>query len=141
MKNQLAYCGLGQILADRDMSVRHLGELLERRGTPVGKNTLYRLVKTEPIDRIDLQILGALRDALEVTLDELLVFESPSDGLKQISPAKQRRLHALMAKNTEGALNKEERAEFLKLGKEAEKLTLANARQLAAQRKALEHSR
>ncbi|WP_367874843.1 helix-turn-helix domain-containing protein [Luteolibacter sp. Populi] len=140
MKNRLAYSGLGPILADRDMSVRDLGEMLESRGTPVGKNTLYRLIKQEPIDRIDLQILGALRDALGVSLDELLIFETPANTLRQIPAAKQRRLHELMARNSDGKLTKEERAEFLKLGREAEKLTLANARQLAAQRKALQHS-
>jgi hypothetical protein len=46
----------------------------------------------------------------------------------------------LMAKNTEGNLVAVEREEFLRLGREAERLTLANARHLAAQRKALQHS-
>jgi len=140
MKTVAAYSGLGAILVERDMSVRDLGELLEKRGTPVSKNTLYRLSKSEPIDRIEVQILGALRDALEVSLDDLLVFEAPSKGLQQLSASKQERLHELMAKNTEGNLGATEREEFLKLGREAERLTLANARQLAAQRKSLQHS-
>lgn len=140
MKTVAAYSGLGSILVERDMSVRDLGELLEKRGTPVSKNTLYRLSKSEPIDRIEVQILGALRDALEVSLDDLLVFEAPSKGLQQLSATKQKRLHELMAKNTEGKLGASEREEFLQLGREAERLTLANARQLAAQRKSLQHS-
>jgi DNA-binding Xre family transcriptional regulator len=140
MKTRAAYSGLGSILFDRDMSVRDLGELLEKRGTPVSKNTLYRLSKAEPIDRIELQILGALRDALEVSLDDLLIFEAPSKGLQQLSASKQKRLHELMGKNTEGNLATSEREEFLQLGREAERLTLANARQLAAQRKSLQHS-
>lgn len=122
------------------MSVRALGELLEKRGTPVSKNTLYRLSKAAPIDRIELQILGELRDALEVSLDDLLVFEAPPKGLQQLSASKQKRLHELMAKNTEGDLAVPEREEFLRLGREAERLTLANARQLATQRKKLQHS-
>jgi DNA-binding Xre family transcriptional regulator len=140
MKTVAAYSGLGSILVERDMSVRDLGELLEKRGTPVSKNTLYRLSKSEPIDRIEVQILGALRDALEVSLDDLLIFEAPSKGLQQLSASKQKRLHELMAKNTEGKLGGSERGEFLRLGREAERLTLANARQLAAQRKSLQHS-
>jgi DNA-binding Xre family transcriptional regulator len=98
------------------------------------------LSKSEPIDRIEVQILGALRDALEVSLDDLLVFEAPTKGLQQLSASKQKRLHELMAKNTEGKLGASEREEFLQLGREAERLTLANARQLAAQRKSLQHS-
>lgn len=140
MKTREAYSGLGSILVERDMSVRDLGELLEKRGTPVSKNTLYRLSKAGPIDRIELQILGALRDALEVSLDDLLVFEAPAKGLQQLSATMQKRLHELMAKNTEGSLVAAEREEFLRLGREAERLTLANARHLAAQRKALQHS-
>jgi DNA-binding Xre family transcriptional regulator len=140
VKTNAAYSGLGSILVERDMSVRALGELLEKRGTPVSKNTLYRLSKAAPIDRIELQILGELRDALEVSLDDLLVFEAPPKGLQQLSASKQKRLHELMAKNTEGDLAVPEREEFLRLGREAERLTLANARQLATQRKKLQHS-
>lgn len=53
--------------------------------------------------------------------------------LLRLSPAKTQRLHALMAKNTNGQLTGDERTELAALVGETQEITLENAKRLAGQ--------
>jgi hypothetical protein len=70
----------------------------------------------------------------EVPLSELITFETPKGTLHRLSAAKQKRLDTLMTKNNKGQLTDGEREELRALVREAEEITLANARILAGQR-------
>jgi hypothetical protein len=70
-------------------------------------------------------------------LSDLITFESPTLRLRRFSAAKQKRLDTLLTKNTEGKLAKGEAAELRALVREAEEMTLTNARILAKQRQRL----
>ena len=59
---------------------------------------------------------------------------SPVDvKLRRLSSAKTERLHALMAKNTNGQLTPVEHAELVALVEETQEITLENAKRLAGQ--------
>jgi hypothetical protein len=92
--------------------------------------------RTSPVERLDLRIAGAICQVCAVPLSEWIIFEEEG-GLRTLSPDQQERLEALMAKNNAGRLTEAERDELKSLVREAEQLTLANARLLAAQRQQL----
>jgi hypothetical protein len=69
-----------------------------------------------------------------VPLSELITFGTPKGMLHRLSAAKQKRLDTLMTKNNKGQLTDGEREELRALVREAEEITLANARILAGQR-------
>lgn len=65
------------------------------------------------------------------------MFESSLVRLRHLSAAKQKRLDVLMAKNNNGKLTKPEQRDFRTLVREAEAITLDNARALAGQKRQL----
>jgi len=69
-----------------------------------------------------------------VPLSELIAFTSRKEKLRRLPAARQKRLDALMAKNSEGRMTRAEQDELRGLVREAEEITLANARILAGQR-------
>lgn len=130
-----AYSQLKRVLSERKMTVPELHRRIAQRGMRVNLKSLYRLSQDrQPLERLDLRVAGAICQVCEVPLSELISFESPSQGLKRLSAAKQRRLDTLMTRHNEGQLTEVEREELRALVGEAEAITLANARLLAKQR-------
>lgn len=133
-----AYSRLKRVLDARKMTVPELHRRIERDGLSVNLKSLYRLSKEhQTLERLDLRVAGAICQVCEVPLSELITFETSKRRLQRFSPARQKRLDVLMTKNNEGQLTKTEFEELQALVREAEDLTLANARVLARQRQRL----
>jgi len=133
-----AYSRLKRVLDARKMTVPELHRRIERDGMSVNLKSLYRLSKEhQTLERLDLRVAGAICQVCDVPLSELITFETSKRRLQRFSPAKQKRLDVLMAKNNEGQLTKTESEELQALVHEAEEMTLANAQVLARQRQRL----
>src|SRR6266542_4409937 len=66
------YPRLNELLRAHDLSVAELERRIERRfGLQVDPKTLYRLTHTDPIQRADLEIAGAVAEILGVGLDDI----------------------------------------------------------------------
>ena len=133
-----AYSRLKQVLAERELTVPRLLQRIERQGMRVNLKSLYRLSNDrQPVERLDLRVAGVICQVCQVPLSELIVFEPPKPRLRRFAAGKQRRLDLLMTKNNDGKLTKGEQGELKMLVREAEKLTLENARTLASHRREL----
>ena len=136
----VCYSRLGNILSDREMTVAEFHRGLARRGVRVNLKTLYRLADpTAPIERLDMTVAAEICKALEVSLSDVVTFEAGRRdvGLRKLPAAQQRRLDALLERNAETGLSRQERKELSHLVKEAERLTLRNARMLARARRTM----
>jgi hypothetical protein len=112
-----------------------LHKRIKQRGMHVNLKSLYRLSREhQPLERLDLRVAGAICQVCEVPLSELITFETPKGTLHRLAAAKQKRLDTLMAKNNQGKLTDGESEALRALVREAEEMTLANARILAGQR-------
>jgi hypothetical protein len=130
-----AYSRLRRVLGERKMSVPDLQRRLERQGLNVNLKSLYRLSKDDqPIERLNLRVAGMICEVCRVPLSELITFEAVGDKLRRLAASKQKRLDVLMAKNNAGRLTTTERPELEALVREAEEISLSNARVLAEQR-------
>lgn len=127
-----AYSKLPEILAKQKFSVSELYQRLSAKGERFDKKTLYRLASPKPLNLISAPILKAVCDELNVEIGDVLGWEPPRLERHKIDQKKQERLSYLMAKNNEDALTPAERAEFERLGAEAERLSRENARMLAS---------
>jgi hypothetical protein len=132
-----AYSHLNRVLGDRRLTVPELHRRMQRRGLRVNLKSLYRLSKEQPLDRLDLRVAGAICLVCDIPLSDLIVFETSGPKLRRLAAAKQKRLDQLMARNNEGTLSRAEQEELRALVREAERMTLDNARTLAGQREQL----
>jgi hypothetical protein len=133
-----AFSRLKRVLDEQNMTVPQLHRCLRERGLHVNLKSLYRLNNDQqPLQRLDLGVAGAICQVFTLPLSELIAFEAPQHKLRRLSAAKQKRLDRLMAKNNEGSLTDAERHDLQALVREAEAVMLANARQLARQRREL----
>jgi Cro/C1-type HTH DNA-binding domain len=133
-----AYSRLRNILAQRDLSVPELHRRIEGQGQHVNLKSLYRLNdEHRPLTRLDLGVAGVICQVCRVRLSELITFEAAAQKLRRLGAAKEKRLHALMNKNNDGALTRREYRELQELVREAEEITLSNAKALANQRRRL----
>ena len=139
MSNSLpvAYSGLPKILTKHSWKISDLHQKLKTAGIPVNPKSLYRLAGSEPLHKIDTRILGAICQTCDVSLQDLITFERPQPVLEKLSNAGQKRLDELMTRHSDGKLSAAELREFDELSDEAHRLTMANARLLDAQRRAL----
>lgn len=129
-----AYSQLKCVLSARKMTVPELYRRITQHGMRVNLKSLYRLShEHQPLERLDLRVAGAICQVCDVALSELITFETTT-RLRRLAGAKQKRLDALMTKNNEGQLTDAEREELRALVRQAEEITLANARLLARQR-------
>lgn len=63
-----------EIMARRNIYLaKELSPLLHERGITLTANAIWRIVKDDP-ERISIQMLVALADALDVSLDELITY-------------------------------------------------------------------
>jgi hypothetical protein len=133
-----AYSQLKRVLSKRQITIPELHRLLKQSGMQVNVKSLYRLNQEhQPVERLDLRVAGAICQICKVPLSDLVTFETVKRRLQRFSTVKQRRLDVLMSKNTEGTLTRTEAEELRALVREAEEMTLANARVLAKQKQRL----
>ncbi len=133
------YARLSNLLSERGMTVADLNRSLARRGTQVNLKTLYRLTDpTAPIERLDMVVAGEICKVLDIDLSLLVSFEAGrrDAGLQRLSSSRQHRLDELLGRQSSGRLSAPEQKELSGLVREAEALTLRNARTLARYRQA-----
>lgn len=133
-----AYSRLKQVLSRQKLTIPELLRRIEQRGLHVNPKSLYRLSNEhQPLQRLDLRVAGAICQVCDVSLSDLVDFESEGKTLSQLPAAKQKRLDALMAKNNEGKLTVAEQQQLRELVGEAETIMLSNARILKQQHRRL----
>ncbi len=129
----VAYSRLGQLLSARRMTVPELNKRMREQGLAANLKSLYRLsVRHRPVERLDLRLAAALCQVLEVSLSELVMFDSSQPELRSLPEDQQSRLDTLMARSRAGSLLPAEREEFVRLVSLTEEIMLDNARLLAA---------
>ena len=132
------YSRLKQVLVEEELTVPQLYRRIHSQGLRVNLKSLYRLNDDrQPVQRLDLRVAGVICQVCRVPLSELITFEPPRPRLLRLPASKQKRLDLLMTKNNDGRLTKAEHSELQLLVREAENLTLENARTLASQRRAM----
>ena len=130
-----AWSTLPTLLAEKNLTVADLHQILRKRGFEVNKKSLYRLAAPEPIQKLDTAIIRAICEALEVRLQDLIQFQKPKFELKRLEPRSQQELDRLMDKNNEGELTRKEKARFKALLDEVQRISLYNAKALLNQKR------
>lgn len=126
-----AYSTLPLALARKNTTVAELHRRLAKRGFKAEIKSLYRLTRTTPLQQVNLPMLGAVCQELEMDLDELVSWEKPRPKLHRLDPDTQSKLDGLLKRNAEGTLTAVQRRELEKLAKLVERLSLENARLVA----------
>jgi DNA-binding Xre family transcriptional regulator len=130
-----AWSTLPNLLAEKNLTVADLHQILQKRGFDANKKSLYRLAASQPVQKLDTAIVRAVCEALEVRLQDLIQFQKPKFELKHLDPQSQKELDRLMDKNNEGELTKNEQARFKALLDEVQKISLYNAKALLSQKR------
>lgn len=130
-----AWSTLPTLLAEKNLTVADLYQILQKRGFSVNRKSLYRLAASQPVQKLDTAIVRAVCEALDVRLQDLIQFHKPKFELKRVDPKSQRELDKLMDKNNEGELTKSEQARFKVLLDEAQRISLYNAKTLLNQKR------
>jgi DNA-binding Xre family transcriptional regulator len=130
-----AWSTLPNLLAEKNLTVADLHQILQKRGFAVNKKSLYRLAASKPVQKLDTGIVRAVCEALEVRLQDLIQFQKPKFELKRLDPKSQQQLDRLMDKNNEGELTKTEQARFKALLDEAQRISLYNSKALLSQKR------
>ncbi len=130
-----AWSTLPTLLAEKNLTVADLHQILQKRGLAVNKKSLYRLAASQPVQKLDTAIVRAVCEALEVRLQDLIQFQKPKFELKRLDPKSQQELDRLMDKNNEGELTKNEQARFKALLDEVQRISLYNSKALLNQKR------
>jgi len=136
---QEAWSRLKFLLDQRHLTTADLVRRVSDQGDRVNAKSLYRLADPEePLEKVDMRVIGAICQALHVGVGDLLTFDEPV-VIEEYSASKQARMDALLARHKGGdaPLSSEERAELHALVAEAETVALGNARRLANRRRRL----
>ena len=132
---------LKRLLKQQQLSVPELHRRMRSGVFRVNIKSLYRLSdEDQPVQRLDMRVAGAICQVCAVPLSEWIVFEQDDGRLRTLASDRQERLDLLMAKNSAGPMTEAERNELQTLVREAEEITLANARLLVEQRHRLARS-
>jgi DNA-binding Xre family transcriptional regulator len=134
-----AWSTLPNLLAEKNLTVADLHQILRKRGFEVNKKSLYRLTAIRPVQKLDTTIARAVCEALDVRLQDLIQFQKPKFELKRLDPRSQE-LNRLMDKNNEGELTLREKTRFKALLDEVQKISLYNAKALVSQRRLRERT-
>jgi DNA-binding Xre family transcriptional regulator len=130
-----AWSTLRTLLAEKNLTVVDLHEKLREQGFDVNKKSLYRLATSRPVQKIDTAIAGAVCEALDVGLEDLIRFQKPRFELQRLNQRSEKELDRLMDKNNEGKLTEKEQARFKTLLDEVQKITLYNSKMLVDQKR------
>ncbi len=126
-----AYSALPSLLLRKRMSVPELYKRLESGGQHFDRKSVYRLASDAPLQTLNMPLVGAVCEELQVELQHLISLAPPFPKMARMEAVTQDRLDELMGRNTEGKLTVKERQELERLLAEAERLSLENARLLA----------
>jgi DNA-binding Xre family transcriptional regulator len=130
-----AWSTLRTLLAEKNLTVVDLHEMLRKAGFEVNKKSLYRLTTPGPVQKLDTAIVKAICEALNVGLADLIQFQKPKFELQRLDRRSEKELDKLMDKNNEGELTEKERAKFRALLDEVQKITLYNSKMLLDQKR------
>lgn len=137
---QEAFSRLKRMLDSQGLNTADLVRRVAEQGDRINAKSIYRLADPEePLEKVDMRVIGAVCQALEVGIGDILTFDEPTI-VEDLGAAKQERMDTLMARHSarSGAgLTADELAELEKLVGEAEAIALGNARRLAARRRRL----
>ncbi|HEV8633684.1 MAG TPA: helix-turn-helix transcriptional regulator [Chloroflexota bacterium] len=115
------YPRLGDVLRRKNLTVAELERQIEQRyGVLVDRKTLHRLTYPEPIERVDLEVSGAVAAVLGVGLGELFEVEAVALGggesgggeSGELMPEESSRLSELFDQQSRRALRESEQAEL-----------------------------
>ena len=137
---QEAFSRLKSVLDGQHMTTADLVRRVQEHGDRVNAKSIYRLADPEePLEKVDMRVVGAVCQALHVGIGDLLTFDEPAI-IEEFGADKQARMDALMARHhdrTAGPLPPGELAELEGLVEEAEAVARGNARRLANRRRRL----
>lgn len=136
---QEAWSRLKFLLDQQHLTTADLVRRVSDQGDRVNAKSLYRLADPEePLEKVDMRVIGAICQALHVGIGDLLTFDEPL-VIEEYPASKQARMDGLLArhKGGEAPLSSAERAELQALVEEAEAIALGNARRLANRRRRL----
>ena len=137
---QDAYSRLKFLLTTRHMTTAALVRRVQEQGDRVNPKSIYRLADPEEVlEKVDMRVVGAVCQALQVNVGDLLTFEEPV-VMDEFSADRQARMNELMARHharSEEPLAPDELAELEGLVEEAETVARGNVRRLAARRRRL----
>jgi DNA-binding Xre family transcriptional regulator len=136
--DRLAWSTLRTLLAQKNLTVVDLHELLRARGFIVNKKSLYRLASSRPVQKLDTAIVRGICETLEVRLEELIQFDRPKLELFRLRPELRDELDKLIDKNNASKLTEEEELRLKTLLGEAQRVAITNVRILAEQTRASE---
>lgn len=133
-----AWSRLKPILDRQGLTTADLVRRVSEQGDRVNAKSLYRLADPqEPLEKVDMRVIGAVCHALHVGIGDLLTFDEPTD-IEQFDAAKQARMDALLTRHKAGdTLSPTERTELQALIDEAETVARGNAHRLANRRRRL----
>ena len=136
-----AYSRLKRLLKQQQLSVPELHRRMRSGGFRINIKSLYHLSdEDQPVQRLDMRVAGAICQVCAVPLSDWIVFEQDAGKLRTLASDRQERLDLLMAKNSAGQMTEAERDELRTLVREAEEITLVNARLLVEQGRRLARS-
>src|SRR5262245_4269015 len=102
------YPRLGDVLRRKNLTVAELERQIEQRyGVLVDRKTLHRLTYPEPIERVDLEVTGAVAAVLGVGIGELFEVEAVALGggeageAGELTPEESSRLSELFDQRSE----------------------------------------
>jgi DNA-binding Xre family transcriptional regulator len=130
-----AWSTLRTLLAEKNLTVVDLHEIVRKQGFEVNKKSLYRIATSRSIQKLDISIARAICEALDVGLEDLIRFQKPKFELRRLDRRSQQELDRLMDKNIEGRLTEKEQARFKTLLDEVQKITLYNSKMLLDQKR------
>ncbi len=134
-----AYSHLKGLLERQGLTTADLVRRVSEQGDRINAKSLYRLADPEePLEKVDMRVIAAVCQALDVGIGDLLTFDEP-DIIERFPTEKQARMDALMARvhGSGPALSGADRAELQSLVEEAETVARGNARRLANRRRRL----
>jgi hypothetical protein len=115
------YPRLGDVLRRKNLTVAELERQIEQRyGVLVDRKTLHRLTYPEPIERVDLEVTGAVAAVLGVGIGELFEVEAVALGggeggggeAGELTPEESSRLSELFDQQSRRALREGEQVEL-----------------------------
>ncbi len=139
---QEAWSRLKTVLDRQGLTTADLVRRLSEQGDRVNAKSLYRLADPqEPLEKVDMRVVGAVCQALQVGIGDLLTFDEPT-VTEAFDPAKKARMDALLSrqKTRRPALTGAEMAELQALVEEAETMERGNARRLANLKRRLQRA-
>jgi DNA-binding Xre family transcriptional regulator len=134
-----AYSHLKALLERQGLTTADLVRRVSEQGDRINAKSLYRLADPEePLEKVDMRVIAAVCQALDVGIGDLLTFDEP-EIIESYPSEKQSRMDTLMARvhGASPALSGPERTELQTLVEEAETVARGNARRLANRRRRL----